>query len=583
MDINSIQTNNSIIQTTVNSNQSQNAGAVIRNGLESAVTINAKDLGFTIGQTFSGQIVDVNGANIKLLLGNNQMINAKLEGNLNAILGQTLSFEVSSTEGGNTALRPLYTNLTNSPAVSNALQSAGLPETVQYINMVSAMMDESMPVNKNALLDMSKNINLNPLADPATIVQMVKIGIPINEITINQFENYKSFEHQIKNDVINLANGLVDEMDNTLKEANPELYSENMNETAERPQVISTVNNIINSIVNVVTGSNTEQVDTPEKLPEELSEELSEDTQTEPDFSFNMKGIDVASKILDIVDTSSDVLDKPVTDEIMNIVDKVINASEDTPKAKLSFGEVMNLIKDLIAEMKMDDENFPEEKKQMLSKLLSNDDFRDNLKDVLAKQLFLKPNQVTDKASIDDLYQKILKQADTAISILKTAGRENPEVMKAASNLNDNVNFMNQLNQAVTYVQIPLIMNQQSAHGDLYVYTNKKSLKEKDGNFSALLHLDMDNLGPMDVYISMTNGTNVTTNFTMQDQETLDFIADHIELLNDRLTKKGYNMSTNMTVKDKNDGKTSLAEEFMKDDPDSVSRVAVKYSFDVRA
>ena len=39
--------------------------------------------------------------------------------------------------------------------------------------------------------------------------------------------------------------------------------------------------------------------------------------------------------------------------------------------------------------------------------------------------------------------------------------------------------------------------------GELYVYTNKKNLADNDGNVSAFLHLDMDHLGPVDVYVAM--------------------------------------------------------------------------------
>ena len=45
----------------------------------------------------------------------------------------------------------------------------------------------------------------------------------------------------------------------------------------------------------------------------------------------------------------------------------------------------------------------------------------------------------------------------------------------------------------------------------------------KDGNVSALLHLDMENLGPMDVYVAMQNN-RVNTHFYMQDD---DMYADY--------------------------------------------------------
>ena len=97
-------------------------------------------------------------------------------------------------------------------------------------------------------------------------------------------------------------------------------------------------------------------------------------------------------------------------------------------------------------------------------------------------------------------------------------------------------------------------MNDAASHGDLYVYTNKKNLAKKDGNFSALLHLDMEHLGMMDVHISMKNYDHVTTHFFLQKEELLDFIEEHLGELNNALSKRGYvihsDVSLNKEAKD---------------------------------
>jgi hypothetical protein len=101
---------------------------------------------------------------------------------------------------------------------------------------------------------------------------------------------------------------------------------------------------------------------------------------------------------------------------------------------------------------------------------------------------------------------------------------------------------MNQLNQMYAYVQLPLKMSGNDAHGDLYVYSNKKHMASDDGSVSALLHLDMNNLGPLDVYVRMTD-MKVSTNFYMADESCIDLIMEHIDELTARLNKRGYQMS----------------------------------------
>ena len=60
--------------------------------------------------------------------------------------------------------------------------------------------------------------------------------------------------------------------------------------------------------------------------------------------------------------------------------------------------------------------------------------------------------------------------------------------------MQDNLQFMNTLNQIFPYVQLPLKLTEQLTHGELYVYTKKKDLSAQNKEVSILLHLDMDSL-----------------------------------------------------------------------------------------
>ena len=113
----------------------------------------------------------------------------------------------------------------------------------------------------------------------------------------------------------------------------------------------------------------------------------------------------------------------------------------------------------------------------------------------------------------------------------------------------------------------------------MYVYTNKKSSANKKDDLTALLHLDMEYLGALDVYVKMA-GNNVSTNFCLETEELLDFIYDHIELLTERLNKKGYNFTPTMTVRE--EGKNI---DFEKDFLDVASPVVPvsRYMFDIKA
>lgn len=68
---------------------------------------------------------------------------------------------------------------------------------------------------------------------------------------------------------------------------------------------------------------------------------------------------------------------------------------------------------------------------------------------------------------------------------MQESGQSNTSLAKAVSNLQGNIEFMNQINNAYHYVQIPLRMSNQNTHGDLFVYTNKSGVDRPDGELSA--------------------------------------------------------------------------------------------------
>jgi flagellar hook-length control protein FliK len=163
---------------------------------------------------------------------------------------------------------------------------------------------------------------------------------------------------------------------------------------------------------------------------------------------------------------------------------------------------------------------------------------------------------------------------------LQQVGQEQSALGKTVQNLNQNVQFLNQMNQMYAYIQLPLKLAESNAHGELYVYSNKKHLAGNDGEVTALLHLDMEHLGPVDVYVRMKE-SNVSTNFYIADEEMLDFLYEHMDMLTERLAKRGYQMSYHLTVKGEQEGGgNSTFKELLQEN--SNIPTLVNYSFDVR-
>ncbi len=169
--------------------------------------------------------------------------------------------------------------------------------------------------------------------------------------------------------------------------------------------------------------------------------------------------------------------------------------------------------------------------------------------------------------------------------MLSEIARPDSALAGSIKQLDQNLDFMNQLNQTAQYVQIPLKMAGGTATGDLYVYSDKKSLAAKDGSVSALLHLDMEHLGPVDVYAAIKDSGNVNTRFYLADDEMIDFIAEHIHILTERLESKGYTMNTSFSKREELGADAGSSERMLKDplSAGAASSMISAKRFDMRA
>ena len=147
-----------------------------------------------------------------------------------------------------------------------------------------------------------------------------------------------------------------------------------------------------------------------------------------------------------------------------------------------------------------------------MTKLFGSKEFAAILKNRAEKQWLLEPEQLREASKVSDLYERLDHQMKQMENVMKAAGVTQNSFVQTAADIRSNVEFMNQINQVYTYVQLPLKLSGQNASGDLYVYTNKKKLNDPEAELTAFLHLDLDNLGSTDVSIRMKD-KNVKTNF----------------------------------------------------------------------
>ncbi len=221
--------------------------------------------------------------------------------------------------------------------------------------------------------------------------------------------------------------------------------------------------------------------------------------------------------------------------------------------------------------------------KEALSKLFSGKGYHTLLKDVMEQQWMLRPEDLKSEHKVEELYQRLNRQMGQMEQLAKQAGMDTSQFSQSAAQVRDNIEFMHQINQAYTYVQIPLKMANQNAHSDLYVYTNKRNLRKKGGELSAFLHLELENLGTTDVSIKMLD-KNVSTKFYLEDDASYGLVEKHLPQLKERLSKLGYHCSVSVENREE---KVDFVQDFLQKNQPAGHTAArgmlQRYSFDVRA
>lgn len=213
-----------------------------------------------------------------------------------------------------------------------------------------------------------------------------------------------------------------------------------------------------------------------------------------------------------------------------------------------------------------------------LSKLFHSTEFKAIFKHAVFAQWLMEPGQLKEENKISTLYEKMERQMAQMESAVRMAGGTQSSFLQAAADVRGNIEFMNQMNQIYTYVQLPLKLSGQNANGELYVYTNKKQLKDPDAELTAFLHLDMEHLGSTDVSVKMKD-RKVKTNFYLPDDASYDLVEKHLPILEKRLKNKGYSCTITIQREKK---ETDFVENFLqKEQPPAGS--LHRYSFDVRA
>ena len=472
------------------------------------------------GQTLRGEVVSREGNNAQIRLLQDVLVDAKVDADIRLELGQNITFQVKNN-GQTLNLSPLFTNMATEGTVLKALDMASLPVNENTVAMTKQLMDAGLPIDKNTLQQIWHESNAFPDAEILDLVNLHRVELPVTEENITQMASYRNLTHQLTAGIAETGESLTNMLQGLVESGDIEqaatIYSEVLKLLAFEDAAGETV-----------TGQQQTEGPLPEPgvdvtvTPEEAEQMPVQPSATAPEAVPGQKTI-IEEPTETAPDNGQTIKENP--------------GAEKTQEAP----QLQNLQK--LLKQGLETKDIP-----LLRSILHNSKVAELPAKLLADRWSIKPEDVDSPEKVEELYQKLGKQLKGLSNLLEENGQRGSSAYQNVTNLSQNVDFLQQINQTYAYIQLPLHLRQgEHKTGELFVYTNKKNLARKDGQVSALLHLDMEHLGPLDVYVTLKD-TKVSTKFYVQNDAILDYLEANMDVLTERLQKRGYDCKCETTL-----------------------------------
>ena len=529
------------------------------------------------GQSLAGQIKSLDGNTVIVDLGNDVELSAKVESGTNLQVGQQVIFEVKSNQNLKLALSPLFTNsMANLSAAKNALAAANMPASAANLQMVNHMMQEGLSINRQSLWSMRSMTGQIGMQHTSAVVELAAMGVEITPENVQQLENYHNMQYQILDATDELQqgiSGLIQDMAASGQETEAVQLMQTMLETLQgdaealngNGQALNTESQTVNAegqtvnaegrVVNaegqsVATNGQAGEVVTQNKnsLIDGKVVIQGQDMTVEGELTGNSNpaGLDSAGNTQKVAGNANG-------QGTQNTV--ALETGIETGTAVAQTGEqTQKQIPTVLQDLNVLLQQNPEEVLKTLHREgLSFKDlasrFDTEFKGAVEKQFLLEAESFADKDTVKEYYQKLGNKVSQLLQNLTESGKGDTAPAQTLQGMQQNLNFMEAVNQVFPYLQIPLKASMENAHGDLYVYANQKRHATSDGSVSALLHLEMQNLGDLDVYVKLLQN-NVSTHFYVEDESIIDFLEEHMDLLTERLEGKGYSVANKVSSRE---------------------------------
>ena len=563
--------------------QNRNISSEHTKGTEhvSASETNLNIPGLKEGAVFKGEILDIIGDKVTIALENRNQLQARLQTGVELGVGDILLFSVKENTSSQIMIQPMFDSLysAQTQVLEKVLDAAGLSPTEKNFSAAKELMEAGMPVDKNSIVKILSQSMKFEGTSMQTLVTLNKMDIPVTEANIAQYERYQNLNHQLSGDIQQTAEGIT-----SFVRAFPEGTS--------GTTLLSVAEQLINiflpetenmSMINgeIPSGILPENGNTEEVIHISANAENTAQTTMEPDGEVSiaertdfLKG--------EVIKTEAGVYEQ-IAGKVGLTKENIENLEHMLQKAGASDKQIVDMFQNADSS-----ESLLKNLTRNLSQLggseaairnaLESPEYKKLFLDLIKNHWTMNPNQMKEPKEIDELYNKILKQGKAVEQLITSNGGQAKEFNQGFQNMRQNMQFMEQLNNQMFYAQMPLQLSNQNANSELYVYADKRKLMEKKDGISVMLHLDMDHLGMTDIKVTLT-GTNVNARFYLNDQESVDIVADNMGQLAKQLGERGFSLTNEVVKRPPQESVNLVVDEIV---DENAERSIKRYTFDAR-
>lgn len=552
------------------------------------------------GNIFEGTINSVRGSQVILGLSSGQNITARLDASVVLEKGQSVFFQVKSNDGEQIQIKPVSLGGSNgNPTLMQALDAAGLAVNEKNLNMVNTMMKEQMSIDARSLQTMARQLTQAPGASADAVVEMNKLSLPVTEANVNAYENYKADCGQI----VQQMNQLIDLLPTAL-------FSEEST-TSEMASYHATLVGFFtdglgkSALADVYKGQNTILSNGQSEISQNASTlqaqgivgEESAAVSQEESVTVRLDETSRLSQIAKMAQEGSVLLADADTYPQRSVGSVLTQDAYSSLQRQLSdfpefiashpsyFDEMAQLdpctsAEDLMRTLSDFFSNYADSiSKESLSEFLSDDGYKNLLRDLITKQWSVQPEDLTKEHTVQKLYEQINAQLRDLAQALSHFPKAETVATQSMQTLSQNIEFMNAMSSLYQYVQVPVRLHGQNVNSELFVYRNSNASKDSDDAFTAFLRFGLDHLGDVDISVTMQQ-KNVSCDWVLSDPSSIDIISENMHLLTRRLEEKGYHC--NMQVVESTHARANFIDTILEAETSAGSALH-RYSFDVRA